>query len=141
LYLGVTVPVLTLGYTTRWYGGTPYYRHENVYDLTDRDGYRVVDRPRDEPLPDGPAPVVAAPPVLNGPAPVYTQQEKTGQLFAYPRNGQSATTATFDRIECEKWGTQQTGYQPGQSAENAEKKSAYQRAVAACLEGRGYSVR
>jgi hypothetical protein len=144
LAIGLTVPLLPLGYTTHYVDRTPYYYHDSTYYLRDGDGYRVVDRPPSQPLPPGPAPVVAAPPVVNGPAPTYVQPEKTGQLFAYPRNNQSATTATFDRIECEKWASEQTGFQPAQSADNATnapKKSDYQRAVAACLEGRGYSVR
>ena len=147
IYAGLFVPLLPFGYTTLWQGRDTYYYHDNVYYIADRDGdrtgYRVVDRPTvDAVTPPGPAPVVAAPPVLNGgPAPVYTQQAKTGQLFAYPRNNQTATEATFDRIECERWGTQQTGFQPAQSLDNAELKGNYQRAVAACLEGRGYSVR
>lgn len=141
LSIGLTVPLLPLGYSTYYVDRTPYYVHENTYYVRDGESYRVIDRPQEAPLPAGPPPVVAAPPVVNGPAPTYVQQEKTGQLFAYPRNNQSASTATFDRIECERWGSQQTGYVPAQSADNAAKKGDYQRAVAACLEGRGYSVR
>ncbi len=146
LAVGLAVATLPFGYNTTYYGGAPYYYYDNVYYRPAPAGYVVVERPVEGYVsgyvaPPAPAPVVAAPPVLNGPAPVYTQQEKTGQLFAYPRNGQSSTTATFDRIECEKWGTQQTGFQPGQSPETAGKRSDYQRAVAACLEGRGYTVK
>jgi hypothetical protein len=141
LAIGLTVPLLPFGYSTHYVDRTPYYVHENVYYVRDGESYRVIDRPQEAPLPPGPPPVVAAPPVVNGPAPTYVQQEKTGQLFAYPRNNQSASTATFDRIECERWASQQTGYLPAQSADNAAKKGDYQRAVAACLEGRGYSVR
>ena len=141
LYLGLTVPFLPFGYSTYWYGGSPYYGYDNVYYMADRDGYRVIDRPGESTLlPPGPAPVVAAPPVLNGPSPSYVQQP-VGQLYAYPRNNQTATQATFDRIECERWGTQQTGFQPTQSPDNAALKSDYQRAVSACLEGRDYTVK
>ncbi len=143
--LGFYLPFLPIGYSSYWYGGVPYYYHDNSYFVADGGGYRVVAQPNIEAVisPPSPAPVVAASPAINSdnqPTPTFELQAKTGQLYAYPRNGQSATAATFDRIECEKWGSGQTGYQPGQSTD-AQKKTDYQRAVAACLEGRGYSVR
>ena len=146
LYAGLFVPLLPLGYATYWYAGAPYYYHDDVYYVSDRSGYRVIEPPVEAVISapstsstPSPAPVVAAPPVLNGPAPTYVNQP--GQLFAYPRNGQTATQATFDRIECERWGTQQTGFQPTVLPVDDAKKSDYQRAVSACLEGRGYTVK
>jgi hypothetical protein len=98
---------------------------------------------------------VAAPPTANTPTPSYMQQtapvqaqpqspaqaQPQAQLYAYPNKGQTATQSTFDRIECERWGSEQTGYRPGQSVEDAKRKADYTRAVSACLEGRGYSVK
>ena len=49
----------------------------------------------------------------------------------YPKNGQSEEQQSIDRRECQQWAAQQAG------AGNA---SDYQRAMAACIEGRGYSV-
>ena len=159
LALGLTVPFLPFGYSSFWVGGAPYYYADDVYyiSLPGR-GYRVVAPPAEYIVSDpGPAPVVAAPPALgapletsssaNPPIPSYAQQATPaalpaqGQLYAYPKNGQSATQSTFDRIECERWGSGQTGYNPGQSVENALGRHDYQRAVSACLEGRGYTVK
>ncbi len=51
----------------------------------------------------------------------------------YPRNGQSPAQTETDRQECNRWATTQ------QAAMNDA--SVFQRAVAACLDGRGYTVR
>lgn len=144
--VGPWFPLLPVGAIVSIIAGVPYYVYENTYYVEEGSGYRVVSRPREEYVVSdpGPAPVVAAAPapvVSPQPAPVYEQRERAGQLYAYPRNGQSETTATYDRIECESWGGRQTGYLPGQSAPNPERRSDYQRAVAACLEARGYTVR
>lgn len=162
LSLGLIVPFLPYGYATTWYGGSPYYYADDVYYVSNPGrGYRVVAPPvsslitesymSDEP---GPAPVVAAPPTTGSPTPTYVQQSAPSQpaaqaaaatmstqLYAYPKNGQTATQSTFDRIECERWGSGQTGYAPGQSVENGQRKADYLRAVSACLEGRGYTVK
>ncbi|MBL8511201.1 MAG: hypothetical protein JNM52_06105 [Betaproteobacteria bacterium] len=153
LTLGLLVPFLPYGYTTYWYGGVPYYVHDHVYYIHEPGyGYRVVEPPVEieEHVISAPSPepVVKAPPPSTTPTPTYSQpansdaaKASSGNLYAYPRNGQNDTLATFDRIECERWGSGQTGYKPGQSAENAERRGDYQRAVSACLEGRGYTVR
>jgi hypothetical protein len=114
------------------------------------DSYAYPDSRRSDSIADtlispaGPAPVVAAPPApldANQPVPTFEQPARTGQLFAYPRKGQSETSATFDRIECETIGTKKTGYHPGQSQEDEKKKNDYRDAVVSCLEGRGYTVK
>jgi hypothetical protein len=51
----------------------------------------------------------------------------------YPRNGQSPAQTETDRQECNRWATTQ-------QAAMAD-ASVFQRAVAACLDGRGYTVR
>ena len=143
LSIGLYVPLLPIGFGTTWYNDSPYYAYRDNYYAADGRGYRVIDQPREDPMfsAPGPAPVVAAPPSTSSPTPSYEPSAKTGQLFAYPQKGQTDSEATFDRIECESWGSKQTGFFPGQSAESEPKKSDYQRAVAACLEGRGYTVR
>jgi hypothetical protein len=50
-----------------------------------------------------------------------------------PRNGQSTTQESADRRDCQQWASQQAGT----SAANG---SDYQRAMVACIEGRGYAV-
>ncbi len=143
LGIGLHVPLLPIGFGTYWYNDSPYYAYRDNYYVADGRGFLVVEQPRQDPVfsASGPAPVVAAPPSQSSPTPSYEPSAKTGQLYAYPQKGQTDSAATFDRIECETWGGKQTGYFPGQSADNAAKKSDYQRAVVACLEGRGYSVR
>jgi hypothetical protein len=162
LSLGLAVPLLANGYSSSWYGGSPYYYADDVYYVNyPQRGYRVLS-PSERVITEhyvyespSPAPVVAAPPANVAPTPSYARessptssptQSKTPaqtltQLYAYPKNGQTATQSTFDRIECERWGSGQTGYSPGQSVEDANRKADYQRAVSACLEGRGYTVK
>jgi hypothetical protein len=52
----------------------------------------------------------------------------------YPKNGQSPEQQATDKAECQKWASEQAG----QVAQNAPD---YQRAMVACVEGRGYSAR
>jgi len=124
--VGLVVPVLPSGAVVLTIGGVPYYRYGDVYYMHDRDGYRVVERPAE-------APVVADP--------------AEGDLFVYPRQAQSAEQQATDRFECHEWASDQTGYDPtrsggGVSADvGAERRSDYLRAMTACLEARGYSVR
>ena len=51
----------------------------------------------------------------------------------YPRNGQSVEQTEIDRRECNRWATTL----PSALADAA----VFQRAVAACMDGRGYTVR
>jgi hypothetical protein len=52
----------------------------------------------------------------------------------YPKSRQSVEQQAQDKAECQQWATQQAG----QVAQNS---SDYQRAMVACVEGRGYSAR
>ena len=70
-----------------------------------------------------------------------------GQMFIYPRNGQSKELQAKDRYECHSWAVGQIHYDPTQPAVNVpeaqtnQKHADYQRAVGACLDGRGYTVK
>jgi hypothetical protein len=57
-----------------------------------------------------------------------------GQIFMYPKNGQSAEQQASDKAECQRWASEQAG----QVSQNG---SDYNRAMVACVEGRGYSAR
>ena len=52
-----------------------------------------------------------------------------------------------DKYECHKWAAGQSGFDPTQSGggvaadQSGSMRADYQRALQACLEGRGYSVR
>jgi len=69
-----------------------------------------------------------------GPSAAPPPGDAAGQIFMYPRNGQSAEQQATDKAECQQWAAQQAG-------DVAQNGSDYQRAMTACVEGRGYSAR
>jgi hypothetical protein len=64
-------------------------------------------------------------------------------VFAYPQRGQTAAQQAKDRSECEASAAALSGTDSAAPAGNAPAKSgdAHARALAVCLEQRGYSVR
>ncbi len=113
---------LVIGGLTYFYVNGSYYR-----PLVGSDGYEVVAAP------------VAQPDV------VATTPDKT---FVYPRQGQSAQQQASDEYECHRWAVSQSGFDPtgvatgqGSVTLSTAARGDYQRARAACLEGRGYTVR
>lgn len=71
--------------------------------------------------------------VVVAPPPGATVAEAVPPSYAYPRNGQTGQQAENDRAACDQW----AAVQPGTRNDLA----AAQRAFAACMEGRGYTVR
>jgi hypothetical protein len=71
----------------------------------------------------------------------------TGQMFIYPRNGQSEQQQAKDRYACHSWAMSQTGYDPTQptggvpESQTNQQRSDYQRAMGACLDARGYTAK
>jgi uncharacterized protein DUF6515 len=136
---GLFVPILPAFYTTLWFGGVPYYYANDVYYGWDaaQNGYVVVAPP---PGADNPE---AGPPVGPAAGPAAAADD----FFVYPKNGQSATQQAADRYECHTWSKSQTGYDPtqpnggGAPGDNAPRRDQYRRAITACLEARGYSVK
>lgn len=69
------------------------------------------------------------------------------RVFIYPRQGQSAEEQTLDFDECHGWAVNQTGYDPKRpldgppDAWTIQKSADYFRAISACLDARGYTVR
>jgi hypothetical protein len=67
-------------------------------------------------------------------------------LVIYPRNGQNSDKIAADRYECHNWARGESGFDPtavaagGSTAAEGSRPERYRRAMAACLEGRGYSV-
>jgi hypothetical protein len=114
-----------------YYANDVYYTWNPIYD-----GYVATDPP---PVADssgsadvgGPPPSDADNQQNPGPGP---GGPVAGQIFMYPKNGQTAEQQATDRSECQKWATEQAG----QVAQNG---SDYNRAMVACVEGRGYSAR
>jgi hypothetical protein len=71
----------------------------------------------------------------------------TGQLFIYPRNGQSKELQAKDRYECHSWTVNQTHYDPTQpagemsEAQLNQMRADYNRAMSVCLDARGYTAK
>jgi hypothetical protein len=126
------LPVLPLAYATYWYGGMPYYYANDVYYTYNPsyEGYVATDPP---PLADSSGSADVIPPT-GGPGPSDPGAAGVGQIFMYPKNGQSPEQQATDKAACQQWASQQAG----QVAQNAPD---YQRAMVACVEGRGYSAR
>lgn len=126
---GIVVPVLPPYYSTIWVGGVPYYYADGVYYVWQpvQQGY-----------------VVSAPPAESK---VVTQPQNSDQLYAYPEKGQNANLQAKDRYECHRWAVGQTGFDPSMPVGNltgtqlVTKRANYRRAIAACLDARGYSVK
>ena len=123
--VGLFVRTLPPYYTTVWVGGVPYYYANEVYYTHRADGYVVVSPPAEE--------VSQAPPPAE-------------QMFIYPRLGQSEKQQADDRYACHQWASGQTGFDPtrppeGSTAQQTDKRADYQRAMGACLDGRGYTVK
>lgn len=125
--IGLFVPFLPPYYATIWLRGVPYYYANEVYYAHRGNGYVVVEPPKEE--------VSQAPPSADD------------KMFIYPRQGQSEQLQADDRYACHRWAVEQTGFDPtqppGSSSESQkiEKRADYQRAMSACLDGRGYTVK
>jgi len=144
--VGVFVPVLPPFYTTVWFAGVPYYyANDAYYTYAGPQGYEVVDPPGDASTgiqgPQGPAYPGAPPPA---PGAAHPEGE---DIYVYPQQGQSLDQQANDRYECHKWASSQTGFDPTQAGggvapdQTVTRGEDYKRAMRACLEGRGYSVR
>jgi hypothetical protein len=130
-------------YSTLWWEGEPYYyADDNYYQWNGSVGeYQTVNPPSQ---------------IANQ---VASQQAVT-DLFAYPMHAQSTEQQAQDKQDCRSWAAGQTGSAPTQSGgvpaaasvqapgtvvaatvTTPTSRQDYLRAQAACLEGRGYSVK
>jgi hypothetical protein len=134
---GWFLPVLPAFYATYWFGGIPYYYANDAYYTwsPDYNGYVATDPPAGAvPQPQN-DPNDATPPAPNG-------QPGAGQTYNYPKNGQTDDQQASDRYQCHQWAVSQSGYDPTRNgAGTASGQGDYHRALTACMEGRGYSVR
>jgi hypothetical protein len=123
---GAIVPFLPPYYSIIWVGGTPFYYANDVYYAHRGNSYVVIAPPQGEVSKVAPSP---------------------SQFFIYPSKGQSQEQQADDRYACHIWAVSQTGYDPtslGGEQGQVDTKQAredYRRAMAACLEARGYSVK
>jgi len=124
---GLVVPVLPPGCVTVWVGGVPYCLADGVYYAPYGERYIVVAPPDKDKAGDG--------------------QTDPAKLYIYPRQGQSEQQQADDRYACHNWAVGQTGFDPTHPAEGMsqqqkwQKRLDYDRAMGACLEGRGYTVK
>ncbi len=129
-YLVVTAPIgavlhtLPIGYRKIHIGGLPYYYANGAYYRWNKikRAYVVIDRPSDE------TPDVAT-----------ANKDENHDIFVYPEAGQSQQQTSQDRYECYLWSVEQSGYDP--SKDESGNFANYRRAMEACLEGRGYTVK
>ena len=100
------------------------------------------------------SPYYAPPPVVIQEQPqVYVQPgpsvqpSSSDRIFVYARQGQSEELQAKDRYECHSWAASQTQYDPTQpaggmpEAQLNQMRAYYQRAMGACLDGRGYTMK
>ncbi len=125
--LGARVRSLPTGYISFGLGTRRYFYVNTTYYLWD-------DRSRDY--------VVVEPPE-RAEAAMQSSIEvaNAAELFVYPKNGQSEEQRDQDRYECHRWAKSQTNYDPSLANQPASLAPDYRRAISACLEGRGYTVR
>jgi len=107
---------LPYDYSTYWWDSVPYYADDSYYPLDSSVGEYEGANP--------PSAVLAQP----------SAQPTTTELFAYPKNGQSTDLQAQDKQQCKSWAQSHMASGPAQPQE-------YLRAQAACLQGRGYSVK
>jgi hypothetical protein len=126
--VGLFVPTLPPFYTRIWVGGAPYFYANDTYYVwrPERRGYVVVDPPPEDQ--------------------VVTTAPDSSDIYIYPKDGQSPQQEATDRYECNRWAEGETGFDPTRPAggvpadASASRRTEYQRAMTACLDGRGYSV-
>ena len=98
------------------------------------------------PPPTNPNNVVASPPPPSSPpvsstAPRGNFSGGISDIIAYPRNGQNDQQTSTDKFECHKWSVAQTGFDPTRSMNLQGTAMDYHRAMGACMDARGYTVR
>ncbi len=128
---GLFVPYLPAYYSTFWYGGTRYYLADDTYYLYDpiRRGYTVARSPYGNDRDD------------DEDEDRVSESATTRELFIYPTKGQSESQQAEDRYQCHRWAADQVHYDPTESEYRATERAEYDRAISACLTGRGYSVK
>ncbi len=72
---------------------------------------------------------------------IAASETTSGDIFVYPAEGQSEEQRDRDRYDCHLWASEQTGFSPESGVPNPTKASEYRRAISACLEGRGYTIK
>jgi len=75
------------------------------------------------------------------PVPAPADDKPAVNLYAYPQGGQTAAQLSRDRTECHDWAAGQSDYDPlAVKRQKTNDLANYDRAFAACMQGRNYSV-
>ena len=122
---GGYVNALPAGAVSLQIGGGRYWRHGGMWYRPYGPRWVVVAPPLVYPTVVQTEPVVMTPPLPVAPS--------RPDPVIYPRNGQDAQQTELDRQECNRWATTQ----PAALAD----ASVFHRAVEACMDGRGYSMK
>lgn len=123
--IGAFVSTLPDGFIALTLGVATYYYINDTYYLWDdhRSGYVVVKKPKgaDEAI----------------------KKATKERLVVYPNKGQDEEQQAKDRYECHRWAVTEAGFDPTLEEEefSADDRDVYRRALAACLEGRDYTVK
>lgn len=132
--VGLFVTFLPLAYTTIWMSGIPYYYANEIYYTETPGGYVVAEPPQGE--------VSETPPDTE-----QSEDSMENKMFIYPRKGQSEKQQADDRYECHTWAMGQTNYDPTRIPSGIpddqimQKREDYKRAMASCLDARGYTAK
>jgi len=94
-------------------------------------------------------PVVVAPPgyALQRVPAQSTPPAATERHFIYPRQGQNEKQQADDQYQCHRWTVSQIGFDPTNSAsyatdaQSSNRSNDYWRAMSACLDAHGYTVK
>ena len=124
--IGAYVEVLPIGFISFHLGGVAYYYVNDTYYIWDdyHEHYVVVKKPAG--------------------ADRSIASATEGRLFIYPNKGQSEKQQAKDRYECHRWAVHQTDVDPTLEDEediSTQDRDDYRRAISACLEGSGYTVK
>jgi len=126
--IGARIGWLPPGYVSFGLAGGRYAYFNATYYLWDepRREYVVVEKPSgaDEALAKSPG-----------------FHESAADMYVYPARGQSEDLTRRDRYECHLWAVDQTRFDPSMGDADASQSGDYRRAITACLEGRGYTVK
>jgi len=124
--IGVYVDSIPRGYISFGIGTNRYFFAQGVYYLALGDRYEVVRKPSG-----------ADAAVVRG----TVEKEVPSELIIYPKAGQDLATMDRDRYECHLWGVHESRFDPSLPNQDLSRRSVYDRAMAACLEGRDYVVK
>ena len=123
--VGAMVTSLPPGYIAFILGDTTYYFVNDTYYVWDqtRDGFVVVAKPEG--------------------AESAMEKATQGRLYVYPNEGQSEEQQAKDRYACHLWAVSESDVDPTLEDQvfTDKQQSDYKRAITACLEGRGYTVK